>query len=99
MIRLNIETIKRNTTEAVERLYISGVEQYYDGIRDEIIDKSQNGFNYLQVDFKDTGYPPTLEIRIINQLVEILRADGFNIQNPRVDDETRTFYYIIIHWS
>ena len=96
--RMNIEIVKRNTKEANERLYVSGVDEYYEEIKDQIYERSLNGFNCLSFNFPDSGFPFDLEIRIIDQLVKILLADGFNTTGRKSDEQTGV-RYINISWA
>ena len=59
--RMNMETIKRNTKETLEKLYVSEIE----AIRDTITEKSQMGFDNLTFNFTETKLPGELENELL----------------------------------
>ncbi len=95
--RMNIEQIKRNTKDALERLYISLIDQYYEEIGDQIKERSAHGFNFLTFEFiNNNEYPDELVVKVVDQLVKILRADGFDTSDRQY---CGAVIYINISWQ
>src|SRR5579871_2196870 len=97
MQRMNINKIKKTTEEAREKLYVESLDKFYTYISTQVTENALIGLaNYDMYIYKHDKLSPDMMANIVDQLVKILRADGFHI-GVRVEDNGT--YIIQLDWS